>query len=150
MQKSKRKAAFAASLGLLLLPCFAHAVQRQRLDLTLSRAGDFIVVTLINRSDMDLRSPGLFLTANTGPEGLYLSFLDSKGKRHSLCAMVDQIYIGNYVVPPRGFLQKNLNIDTLKRMFCLKAGHYDLTAEFMSKDLGSAAASFSITFEPEN
>lgn len=84
-----------------------------------------------------MRSPCLFLTESPRTEGLYLSFRDSQGKKHSLCAMVDQVYVGDYIVPPRGFLQENLSINTLKRTFCLKAGSYCLSAMFVTKSLGS-------------
>lgn len=100
----------------------------------LGQAGKYVTVTVTNASQKAMRMPGLDFALSKGAPGLYLSINDASGKLHTMCAMVDQVYTGDYVVPSRGYLLTNLSSDFLRRVYCLLPGKYTIIATFADRN----------------
>jgi hypothetical protein len=118
--------------SVLSLGCAATSANSQSSDyaLTLGVSGNDLILKLINKSDRELISHGLFLSAARGGAGYYLSILDRSGRKHFQCAMIEQVDPGLGKISPHGYLMKEIPFESLKGNYCLRPGTYTVQATF--------------------
>jgi len=98
--------------------------------LELQKRADYLDIKLFNASAHELTSHGLFLVAGRGSAGLNLAITSLDKRKWYLCAMIEQVYPGEGRIAPGDFLDKRVNIDSLKRYYCLDPGKYIIRASF--------------------
>lgn len=124
---------FLAATGCLSFGCATISANRQSdgdFALKLVLSNDDLIVRLINISDHELVSHGLFLSSAKGGAGYYLSISDRAWRRHFQCAMIEQLEPGEGRIPPHGHLEIEIPLDSLKGDYCLQSGVYTVQATF--------------------
>lgn len=99
-------------------------------SLMVTSKGGYLTVKLGNNTNSDFVSGGLFLVMARGSAGLYLGVIDTSGKAHPMCGMIDQAAPNDGRIHPGGVLVAKISLSAMKEFYCLEPGKYLVSATF--------------------